>query len=154
QLHELSKEANRYAGETQINLTSGMPEPTARAAAANDLRRQINEAIVRNAPEWGVANENYGVAKTARGFDRRSVVADTRSQGRGLDYASRMQNEATKMLVNPGATRGFTPEQLDQLRILQKGSPALDLIGDQLGNKVKFGTGQVVGGLAGGIPGY
>jgi hypothetical protein len=147
-LNTASERLGVIAGETVGPV--GSQKGTPAAAAAQIVKQKIDEVMRTVAPEWAVADKNYNAAEAARTIINRGDLATVRA--RGGDFAEKMGQQATTLLANPKLTRGFLPDELDQLRAISEGR----LQGDKLRSAAEWMTGKLalLGPAAAGLIGY
>lgn len=130
----LRKNLGRIAQETQP-AQGGLAKPTPDAAAASIALQRLNEFVegdlrrfvVGGDPESYVrqvqkANANWGAGERTRDFDARLTKAERatdRQVAGSLD--SQIKIKAGQLLDNPVKTRGLTPEEFQQLELINSG---------------------------------
>lgn len=147
QLDTWSKRLGKFAKETQ--MTPAGPQPTPQAGAAMQIKVPIDDLVASVAPGWQDADANYSAFKTAQTFDKKSMQAQNKADGGTGDYYGRMRTAATQLLANPRGTVGWSPENIQRLRTIQKGTATqntLSWFGNLLSSKLKHGVGSLIGG--------
>ena len=117
------------------------------------VKKQIDGIIRTVAPEFTTADANYAAAKASETISGRADKAEVLS--RGGDFAGRMATQATQLLANPKYLRGFTPDEVEQLRQISEGTASGEALrkfnlGGKLGSAVGAGLGASVGAGVGG----
>jgi hypothetical protein len=160
QYDRLSEQLGSLAKQTQVKAGTAVAEPTQAAAAAMKVKAPIDSLVDRLAPGWAEADANYGVGEAARIFDKRTNIADIKAEGGGADFTQRLRAVATQMLVDPRATRGFSPEAMSELKSLSSGGTVtqktldfLSKVTHRFGPWGGFGAGFMHGGPIGAIIG-
>ncbi len=97
--------------------------PTAEAEAAVTARHNLADLTDQLIPGLAEANKDYSALSKARLLDRQRETAILRAQQYNpADIASRQRARVTDILVNPRMHLGWTPEQLAQAGVVNKGT--------------------------------
>lgn len=152
----------------QTQMTASGLKATPEAAAATIVKKQLDGLIRQIAPEFEIADKNWTAARATETIVNRADKAEVLA--RGGDFAARMKTQATNLLTKPQYLRGFTPDEVEQIRQISQGSLAGDKLrqlnswlsgrlaglgaaggGALLGHQLFGGVGAAVGGVGGAV---
>lgn len=138
-----NKRLQRIAGETQMGRSG--PEPTADAAAAQTALQHFKD-YGQNIPErdvmagsaaayrdaLGQANQNYAAYKRVQSVDGRLNKAENAADRNVAgSVANQIRSKVGGILDKPAALRGLTPDEINQLNLIN-GKPSLGNLGANL----------------------